>query len=425
MRSALAISLIFACFSTSAYAQSGSYLATITESKASLYVGPGDQYPVTETLKQGDQVLVDHEEANGWLAVQAPPGKIISLSWVSIQFVSGFDNTKPTPQNVMTVGEAGDVIALAPGQMGSAEPLAYYRMTKVPVGTILTVIGPKKLSQGRSWYPVAPPSGDFRFIAKQVVKSEKPVNTSFTIKENTTTIPPASIPATSPNLPTQPATTNSIIGSPVGVGTATTQVPASIATTTNVPASIASTPTAPVPVVNNPLWTQAEAAEQAGRLDDAEKLYFQLARQMNEPGGDHDIANLCYTRIHGLREKKRANPSNSVIAAPRPVLGSPQQSKGLTVSTTDNTPNMDPGSQKPGYIATGKLTRSALDYEGKMTYALQGSPGETSFYVVAGPGVDLGRYLNKRVDVYGTSDSTKRGLSKPYVVATGAELVQQ
>ena len=57
--------------------------------------------------------------------------------------------------------------------------------------------------------------------------------------------------------------------------------------------------------MKHPLWAQAEAAERDGRHDDAEKLFFQLAREMNEPGGDHDIANLCYTRIHSLREKKR------------------------------------------------------------------------------------------------------------------------
>lgn len=416
MRLALAISLVFACLSPTAYGQSGPYLATITESKASLFVGPSEQFPVTETLKQGDQMLVDHEEANGWLAVQAPPGKIVSLSWVPAQFVN-FDNSKPIPQNVVTFGETGDVIALAPGQMGLAEPLAYYRGTKVPVGTILTVIGPKKLFQGRSWYPVAPPSGDFRYIAKQLVKADKPVNTSFTIKESSNTIPPASIPATP-----QSVAANSMIGAPVGTGTAAPGIPTSINSTPP------PTPTPPPPVVNNPLWTQAEAAEQAGRLDDAEKLYFQLARQMNEPGGDHDIANLCYTRIHSLREKKRSNPSSTLTTAPSPVLGNPQQSKGIAISTTstDSTPKGDPATQKPAFIGTGKLTRSNLDYEGKRTYMLLTSNGETLDFVVAAPGVDLDRFLNKRVDIYGTSSTpTRSGLSKPLVTATGAELVQQ
>ena len=43
---------------------------------------------------------------------------------------------------------------------------------------------------------------------------------------------------------------------------------------------------------------------------------FQLARQMNEPGGNHDIANLCYSRIHTLREKKRASAPPAGLPAP-------------------------------------------------------------------------------------------------------------
>ena len=75
--------------------------------------------------------------------------------------------------------------------------------------------------------------------------------------------------------------------------------------------------------MNHPLWGQAEAAERDGRHDQAEQLYFALARAMNEPGGDHDIANLCYTRIHSLRERKRGasagSTSNTRAAAAEPV----------------------------------------------------------------------------------------------------------
>ena len=39
---------------------------------------------------------------------------------------------------------------------------------------------------------------------------------------------------------------------------------------------------------------------------------------MNEPGGDHDIANLCYTRIHTLREKKRSGAA-ARLSSTRPT----------------------------------------------------------------------------------------------------------
>jgi hypothetical protein len=340
-----------------------------------------------------------------------------------MQFVSNFDKNKPTPQNVVTEGEAGDLITLVPGKMGSDVPLTYYQKTKVPVGTILTVVGPKVVNQGKSWYPIAPAAGDFRYVAKQLVKAEKPVNTSFTIRESSTNIPPASIPTASSSFPPQPSSTTSIIGAPVAVGPAGGTP--STTSTAGTPSSVVTTPPpAPAPVVNNPIWAQAEAAEQAGRLDEAEKLYFQLARQMNEPGGDHDIANLCYTRIHGIREKKKTagTVSGTVTTAPRPPVSPPQQSRAISATTID-TPKPNDPSQKPNYIGTGKLSRSALDYNGFMTYSLETSPGEVLCYVQAAQGVDLVKYKNKRVVIYGSSDG-KRDLSKPLAVATDVELAQ-
>src|SRR5205823_11586297 len=78
------------------------------------------------------------------------------------------------------------------------------------------------------------------------------------------------------------------------------------------------------PAVNHPLWAQADQAEKDGKIDDAEKLLFELARKMNEPGGDHDLANLCYTRIHALREKKRTG----LAGAPGLTVGARQETGG-------------------------------------------------------------------------------------------------
>ena len=75
--------------------------------------------------------------------------------------------------------------------------------------------------------------------------------------------------------------------------------------------------------MNHPLWTQAEAAEREGRYADAEKAYFDLAALMNGAGGDHDIANLCYTRIHALREKKRNAGAATAVASGTGTLQPP------------------------------------------------------------------------------------------------------
>jgi hypothetical protein len=413
MRSTLVTLVILCSLPATTFGQSGSYLATVAEDGAKIVAGPGDQYPSTGSVHQGDSLFIDHEEPNGWLAVQVAPGKMYSVSWVPIQFVN-FDTTKPTPQNVSVEEET----KLAPGQIGTANTVTNIRLTTVPAGTILTVIGPKTTVDGKSWYPVIPPAGDFRFIAKKSVRTDKVVNTSYTVHDNAISPLPAtpasgSVAQASSNIPPQPVA----LGPATGGLAPAPVMGAPVAVTASTPATPAK------PIVQNPLWTQAEAAEQDGRLDDAEKLYFKLAQLMNAPGGDHDIANLCYTRIHSLREKLRAASPGTSATTPRSVVGSTAQLSKASVVTTDTAAIPSAVNQKPGYAATGKLSYSALWIDGQRTYAVEGTPGVTQVYVVAGTGVDLDRYINKRVDIYGSS-STRKDVSKPVIVASGAEMAQ-
>lgn len=400
MRARLIAIAILAGVSSTAFGQSGAYLATVTDPGATLRAGPGQAFDATSTLHTGDSLLVDHEES-GWLAVQDAPGKLYSLSWVPMQFVN-FDKNKPIPQNVVVEEE----VTLAPGLLGNAQPMMNFRRTKLPAGTILTVIGPKASLDGKSWYPVLPPSGDFRYIAKQMVKYEKPANTSYTIRSGNDTPPssppPAAITPVGSTIPPQPVAVVPAVGGPPSLP---------VVGTPAVSSSVSPTPT--TPVSQNPIWLQAEAAEKDGRLTDAEKLYFKLAQTMNQqPDGDHDLANMCYTRIHGIREKMRTTIATT---SPRPLLSDPSQQTKTTVSTGG-------GNQRPDYVATGRLTRSALDVDGRKTYRLDGTSGsgDPLIYVVAGPGVDLDRYIGKQINVYGSS-STRKDLSKPLAVASGAE----
>jgi hypothetical protein len=66
------------------------------------------------------------------------------------------------------------------------------------------------------------------------------------------------------------------------------------------------------------------------------------------------------------------------------------------------------------------LVRSALALDGRRTYALEASPGVPRLYVVPAKDVDLERYVNRRVDVFGVT-YTRRELSKPYIVVTQVE----
>jgi hypothetical protein len=307
--------------------------------------------------------------------VQDPPQIIRSISWVRTQVVN-FDKTKPIPQLVV-VDETG--ATLRAGEMGVSQPSSIQK-TKVPAGTILTVIGPGVSFQEGTWYPVVPPAGDYRYLPKQSVRYDRPAAASFAVRDTT---PPA-------------------------VSTAGASAPA------------ASIPAASSPGgknVNHPLWAQAEVAERDGKHEEAERLYFALARAMNEPGGDHDIANLCYTRIHSIRERKRgmtsgttSNTRSPAAEASRPATA---RAPAAPAAESDRTRRSGPG----------KLVRSNIGLDGRTTYRLEDERGNAVMYVVPAQGVDLERAIGKRVDVTGVVH-TRQGLSKPYIVATAIELVQ-
>lgn len=389
------------------------YRAVVSDVEVKLRAGPSDAYPDTGTLPRGSVVVVEREEGNGWLAVTAPYG---SVSWIATQFIEDPTPNRPTPKNVVVHAE--DEVTLAAGKAGEGQPLDIRRV-KVPNGSTLLLLGPKVTFVGKTWYPVAPPAGDVRYLPRTAVQYEKPAPNNFNVRVNETTGP---LPGPASPGPTAPA------GGPLAT------IPGPGSSPTPAGGVVASKP-----AVNHPLWTQAETAEREGRFADAEKAYFDLAALMNGAGGDHDIANLCYTRIHALRERKRnggtpvgTSGTTNVLQPPPPkddrgVRPGPPQAlpPGAPINTNTNPGTTPTGNDGAKWTGAGTLRRSVLtpDGTGKPAYALESAPGVVKAYVVAGPGVELDKLIGKRVDVYGTP-KTLSGLSRPFIVATSVEQVQ-
>jgi hypothetical protein len=397
MRSAALVGLAACLFAPHAPAQQPPYRATVTDPAVTVRAAPSATLDDTGTLPRGAGVIVEREEANGWLAITAPYG---SVSWITNQFIEDPAPEKPAPKNAIVHAE--DEVTLAVGKAGLAQPLEIRRV-RIPNGTAVMIIGPKVTFSGKTWYPIVPPAGDVRYVPKTAVQFEKAAPNNFTVRATDipTSLPP---PAIAP---------------PSGIGpVATVAGPGS---TSAPPGGVV----ASKPAVNHPLWIQAETAESENRLADAEKAYFDLAALMNGPGGDHDIANLCYTRIHAIREKKRAsNTGGQQVKDDRGVRpGAPQ---AIPTGGSNSKPDVPANSDRPDWIGPGTLRISAVTLNGigQKTYALETVPGAVKVYVLAGQGVDLVQYVNKRVSVFGTPQ-TRGGISKPYVIATGVELAPQ
>jgi hypothetical protein len=390
------------------------YRAVVSDPEVKLRAGPGDKFPETGSLKRGAAVVVEREEAGGWLAVAAPAG---SVSWVALSFVEDLAPDRPTPKHGVVHSEGGEV-TLACGRVGLAQPLEV-RREKVPDGTQVVLVGPPAEFAGKKWWPVVPPAGDVRYLPRTAVRFEKPLNDGVAVRVTDAggPVPPPAGPSAAPTA--SPLATVPGPGGPAPAGG-----------------------TAGKPAVNHPLWAQAEAAEREGRLADAERAYFELAAVMNGQGGDHDVANLCYTRIHALREKKRnaggsqAGRPDALGAAPLRTNALPppsREDRGVRPGTPTPLPagagrnvGANPPAREDGarWTGPGVIRRTVLtpDGTGKPAYALETAPGVVKAYVIGGDGVEMEKYLGRRVEVYGEPQAGK--LSKPYIVASKVELVQ-
>ncbi|MDY3559943.1 SH3 domain-containing protein [Gemmata sp. JC673] len=423
------VGLLALSFAVTASAESQPYKAVVIDEEVKLRAGPSDNFPDTGTLPKGATVLVEKDEGNGWLAV-ATYGT--SVSWVQTQFIrdplresaehAGEPARElPVPRHVIVDHDEEDEVTLAAGKVGLNHPLNSRRI-KIPRGTPLTLIGPKgnfAVKDGeapKTWYMIVSPAGDFRYLPKTAVQLEKSASSSYTVRVNETVAP---LP------PGADAGAKPLSATPAGGAVASVPGPA-------VTPAAAGGATPSKPIVNHPLWAQAEAAERENRLSDAEKLYYQYAAEIRRTNGDYDIATLCFTRIHAIREKQRgttrtatATPvPNAVRPAGRDELVARPSSSGerrVTVGVPEPLPPAADPEERGGWHA-GTLRRSNMTPDGpnRQLYMLETPQGVVELYVAAGAGVDLNRYLGRRVNVYGTPTS-RTGLQKPYLVATEAE----
>ena len=326
-------------------AQSPRRVGVVNPPGTTARAGPSDRFPDTGIVAAGTRVVVVKEEGD-FLAVVPPQGQ---RSWVPELVVVDPDARPGQPGARHPNGGRWDAVVAPDGPVdipvfvGDADrpkPLDVQRLN-VPMGTILTIIGPAVEHKHARWYPVEPPPGDLRYLPKAaVVLTAAPAPTfSVSAPENSgqplaTSLPPrAAIASSSSAAP----------GRVVSSGALTT----------------------------DPLWAEAEAAVRAGDYRLAEKLYLQLAAQMNN-AKRRDDADTCFARLHQVR----------------------------TLATGSATP-----ASAGAWHGPGTLQVTTIPIDGRETYAVRDDYGKTLCYVVADAGVDLERFKGYRVELYGRGES--------------------
>ena len=156
----LLFAILFAAYPGEMRAESSRfpYDAYVVQPQAAIYSGPSEDYYATSMLPRGTRVTVYKQAPGGWLAIQPPEG---SFSWVPANQVEKLDR-----------GDLGELIEHdVPAWVGSEveKVLEHKWQVQLKHGEHVQLLGEKQIKridgQGEStWYRIAAPSGEFRWI---------------------------------------------------------------------------------------------------------------------------------------------------------------------------------------------------------------------------------------------------------------------
>ncbi len=142
-------------------AESFPYVAYVQEENTYVRSGPGQRYYPTSQLSQGFAVEVYRHEADGWCAIRPPEG---SFSWIGSHQVKQVDTRVVEIVDDHVVTRVGSV--LSPNR--SAVQVLLPKGERVELLTVGEEDDPR-------WVRVAPPSGEFRWIAASTISRQPPM----------------------------------------------------------------------------------------------------------------------------------------------------------------------------------------------------------------------------------------------------------
>ena len=362
MRTALALFAVGIALGGTAAADPPRRTATVDVNVLEVMSGPSFSFPAVGQLRKGDTVIVLQEEA-GFVAIQPPPG---SVSWIKQIHLARVEPGENGKANVPVAVEQAEVIA---GTDVSGKITNRVTM-KLPKGTIVETVGPVLRVDNTSWYPITPPEGDVRWIAKNALRS-------------------ASITAIAPAPSYRPDTPAFTVSGSEGSRADAVTRPA-----------VASLPRA---LTDHRLWSQASSAEKSGDYTSARSLFARIYQDLWDQKAERDAIVICYNRYTRCDELvKKGSGGSGRTGTDAPV----KQAAGGKWSD-------------PGYLQ--ELQKVYVD--GQQVFSLQDDRGNVLYYVTAVSGINLRNYAGKRVQLYGAV-SQRPELYRPHIAVERVEVAK-
>ena len=360
------------------------YKAYITGHEVYVRSGPGDEYYPTGKLRSGAEVEVYRHDPGDWLAIRPPKG---SFSWVSARHL------KPGRDGVAEV--TGDRVAARVGsELSEVRDAIQVRLER---GETVEVLGTKQIGSGESaatWYKIAPPSGEFRWVHGKYVDPAAPGGR--TRRETSDPSPPAQPgrkaaghaakaseapekwnPAGAGNVPKPRTGSRGEISWPEAP-------PARRLTAEEFQAEVDDiTSELSIMLVEEPaVWNCEELARRA-------KTLVEQAQTAVQRGNARVLAN----RIAQADNIKRRDETG--IARPSDA------GRRSTNVARAGTGGLRPQGPEDRFDAVGRLTRVQPAKLGAPRYALVDDQGNVLAYVSPAPGMNMQYYLGRRIGING------------------------
>ncbi len=369
MRSVLALLVVGTAFA----AEPPRRAATVDIDGASVLSGPALKYPSVAELRKGDSVVLLREEDKYFYAILPPPG---AVSWIKGIHLGKVEADTEGKANVPVAVEGAECVAGTDRRSGPTNHIT----ARLPRGTIVEVIGHSTRIDNATWYPITPPDGDVRWIARGAVKASSV----------TAIAPPA--PYVKPDQPTfSPIPSDGSKGVPAR--TASAELPRVFS--------------------EHRLYEQAVRAEKAGEYAVAKGHYARIYQDLWDQKADRDAIVICYNRYTRCEEMiKRGD-------GPTPL---PTRTETPPTGKTESGSRSAPMAAKwttAGYLQ--ELQKVFVDNQ--PVYSLQDDRGAVVYYATANDGINLKNFNGKRVQLFGVVQQRPE-LYRPHVAVEKVELAR-
>jgi uncharacterized protein YgiM (DUF1202 family) len=397
-------------------------IARIATAGAAVHSGPGDNYYLTDTLSEGETVEVYRRRADDWCAIRPPTD---SFSWV---FAS---NLQPDDESLAKVTKDGTASRVG-SRLSSNRDVVQVRLRK---GETVKVLG-KDTQSGETWYKIAPPAGEFRWIAASSlafddspngskaesngvtrVSHDEPAGSSQDAKSTEFMAPPlvstadAAAPTTTFTAPKPtPPAAQPVPATPVATSSATATSPPPTASPTTPKQDVTPivSPTAATPVVTGQLselelrLSRMVAEPPATWNTEALEQSAQQLLAKADTAADRDAVKVTLAKIDRFAAIQQRSIAANAGAAPGITRGSifPSAITPLPgVTPAGSATNAGAGGQ---FDAVGVLRPVVSKRPGAPQFALVDERGQVVTFVTPTPDVNLQPYLGQRIGVIGS-----------------------